>query len=122
MAGHSLARCFKANPNKPACSHYKMPKCFKLHGYPSSKKSDGRNQATAFVASSREHVSGSQVSSTQLMALPQSYRLFNHPPIMSKPLYVRILLMVICPPFLVFIFAFLFSALKLLIILLHHGF
>ncbi|XP_021899435.1 uncharacterized protein LOC110815796 [Carica papaya] len=43
VPGHSLERCFKANPNKPNWSHYGMPEhtmevCYKLHGYPKGHK------------------------------------------------------------------------------------
>lgn len=43
MAGHSLERCFKFNPNKPTCAYCQMPghsvdKCYKLHGYPLGHK------------------------------------------------------------------------------------
>ncbi|XP_022893294.1 uncharacterized protein LOC111407840 [Olea europaea var. sylvestris] len=55
IAGHSLKRCFKANPNKPACSYFQMPghtvgKCFELHGYPSGHKSEGRNKPSTSFA------------------------------------------------------------------------
>lgn len=50
IPGHSLERCFKANPGKPTCTYCQVPghtadKCLKLHGYPTGHKSDGKNKA-----------------------------------------------------------------------------
>lgn len=43
VTGHSLERCFKANPNRPVCSPCHMPShsneaCCKLHAYPKGHK------------------------------------------------------------------------------------
>ncbi|KAG7951563.1 hypothetical protein I3843_12G013900 [Carya illinoinensis] len=45
QSGHSLEKCFKANPNleKPICTHcnlarHTVDRCYKLHGYPPGHK------------------------------------------------------------------------------------
>ncbi|KAG7966386.1 hypothetical protein I3843_08G048800 [Carya illinoinensis] len=82
--------CFKANLEKPVCSHCHIPghtaeKCFKIHGYPSGHKQYGKpraaaaaNQASTLMTTDQEQTNNnSQVSLTQeqygqLMALLQT--------------------------------------------------
>lgn len=85
IPGHSIERCFKANPGKLVCSHCQVPghtadKCFKLHGYPPGHKFEGKNRPSAnqFVASlppaqemvnDKSQVSLSHKQYSQLMTL-----------------------------------------------------
>ncbi|KAF5463979.1 hypothetical protein F2P56_014097 [Juglans regia] len=45
IPGHSLERCFKANPHLPVCSHCHIPghvkdKCYRLNGFPPGHKNN----------------------------------------------------------------------------------
>ncbi|XP_042982830.1 uncharacterized protein LOC122312333 [Carya illinoinensis] len=94
MPGHSLERCFKANPEKPVCSHCRMPghvaeKCFKLHGYPPGHKLHGKgrpafaNQVTTLMPPGHEQINNNQATLTQeqysqLIALLKSQPSHSH--------------------------------------------
>lgn len=52
ISGHSLERCFKANPNLHVCSHCRIPghtkeKCYKLHGFPLGHKNNFKSNFAA---------------------------------------------------------------------------
>ncbi|XP_022868110.1 uncharacterized protein LOC111387759 [Olea europaea var. sylvestris] len=52
IGGHSLDRCFKANPDRPICAHCQIPghqvdKCYKVHGYLPGHKFSGKEKASA---------------------------------------------------------------------------
>ncbi|XP_022882059.1 uncharacterized protein LOC111399070 [Olea europaea var. sylvestris] len=85
IGGHSLDRCFKANPDRPICTHFQIlghqvDKCYKLHGYPPVHKFSGKEKVSANqamtslspaqgVGNSKSQVSLSQKQISQLMAL-----------------------------------------------------
>ncbi|XP_057958734.1 uncharacterized protein LOC131151510 [Malania oleifera] len=61
IPGHSLERCFKANPNKPTCTHCQMSghtadNCFKLHRYSTGYKGEGRNKPVMNLANANAAV------------------------------------------------------------------
>ncbi|KAF5444870.1 hypothetical protein F2P56_033966 [Juglans regia] len=52
ISGHSLERCFKANPHLPVCSHCHIPghtkeKCYKLNGFPPGHKHHNKYKSFA---------------------------------------------------------------------------
>ncbi|XP_040996208.1 uncharacterized protein LOC121242410 [Juglans microcarpa x Juglans regia] len=52
IPGHSLERCFKANPNLPVCSHCRIPghikeKCYKFNGFPPGHKNNSKSKSYA---------------------------------------------------------------------------
>ncbi|XP_042984118.1 uncharacterized protein LOC122313306 [Carya illinoinensis] len=81
ISGHSLERCFKANPNLPVCSHCCIPghtkdKCYRLNGYPSSHKNGPKSKYIANIVSleQEQNHNGSPITQEQyskLLALLQ---------------------------------------------------
>ncbi|XP_022894048.1 uncharacterized protein LOC111408533 [Olea europaea var. sylvestris] len=85
IAGHSVEKCFKANPGKPICSYCRVPghcadKCYKLHGYQLRHKVEGKNRPSANqsiaslptaqeMVNDKPQVSLSQEQYSHLMAL-----------------------------------------------------
>lgn len=85
ITGHSLERCFKANPNRPVCSYCQMlghseDKCYKLHGFPPGHRSNDKGKFAANMVHSgtapnqevvkdKDQVTLSQEKYCQLMAL-----------------------------------------------------
>ncbi|KAF5460192.1 hypothetical protein F2P56_020078 [Juglans regia] len=85
IQGHSLERCFKANPNLPVCSHCCIPghtreKCYKLHGFPPGYKNNSKIKSHANQSSLEQEQIGNgspitQEQYTRLLALLQSPQL-----------------------------------------------
>ncbi|KAG2717175.1 hypothetical protein I3760_03G161400 [Carya illinoinensis] len=99
----SQKRCFKANPEKPVCSHCRMPghvaeKCFKLHGYPPGHKLHGKgrpafaNQVTTLMPPGHEQINNNQATLTQeqysqLIALLKSQPSHSHTASLNQKLF-----------------------------------
>ncbi|XP_031263248.1 uncharacterized protein LOC116121427 [Pistacia vera] len=83
ILGHSLERCFKANPNLPVCTHCNIPghtkdKCYKLTGFPPGHRNNSRSKSYANQSSLEHEQIGNGPSITQeqynqLIALLQSF-------------------------------------------------
>ncbi|KAG7968194.1 hypothetical protein I3843_08G140600 [Carya illinoinensis] len=76
ISGHSLERCFKANPNLPVCSHCRIAghtkdKCYWLNGYPSGHKNGPKSKYIANIVSleQEQNHNGSPITQEQYSKL-----------------------------------------------------
>ncbi|XP_041017107.1 uncharacterized protein LOC121259546 [Juglans microcarpa x Juglans regia] len=79
IPGHSLERCFKANPalEKPVCTHCNLvghtsARCFKLHGYPPSHKLSTRGKPTESFANQVSSSNQEQINEGSQEALTKA--------------------------------------------------
>ncbi|KAF5455030.1 hypothetical protein F2P56_024649 [Juglans regia] len=80
ISGHSLERCFKANPHLPVCAHCRIPrhtkeKCYKLNGFPPRHKNHSKSKSSANQSSLEQINYGpplSQEQYSQLLTLLKS--------------------------------------------------
>ncbi|XP_057980027.1 uncharacterized protein LOC131165892 [Malania oleifera] len=81
IPGHSLERCFKANPNKPTCTHCQMlghtaDKCYRLHGYPVGYKGQEKNRLVTNLSNVNAAVGPEQgvlKDKSQMSLTPEQY-------------------------------------------------
>ncbi|XP_042964693.1 uncharacterized protein LOC122298916 [Carya illinoinensis] len=96
ISGHSLERCFKANPTLPVCSHCHIPghtkeKCYRLNGFPSGHKNHTKHKTFANQSSLEQDHIGNGPSITpeqysQLISLLQSSTSSVHTPAANQVL------------------------------------